>query len=106
VEIDFVTKEVSEAIFVVSAHAAGESSPVLDLNTLDNGTHLGLLQKSGTVILSLDSLNLENGPYFIDVGVYRTDWGEPFDYIWQALSVEVVGHRRRISPRTHQWSLR
>jgi lipopolysaccharide transport system ATP-binding protein len=108
VEIDFRSNERAEdAIFVVSAHAEGAGTPSLDLNTIDSGSYLGPLAESGTVALSLDRVDLVGGRYFIDVGVYRSDWSEPYDYIWKARRLEVSGdgpHASSIPP--HRWSLR
>jgi lipopolysaccharide transport system ATP-binding protein len=91
VEVDFLTKEsVDDAIFVVSAHEAG-GDLCFDLNTESDGLRVGPLRASGTVRLTLERLDLAGGHYLLDVGVYEGHWAHPYDYHWQAVSLEVRG---------------
>jgi lipopolysaccharide transport system ATP-binding protein len=91
VEVDFLAKEsVDDAIFVVSAHEAG-GGLCFDLNTESDGLHVGPLRGSGTVRLALERLDLAGGHYLLDVGVYEGRWAHPYDYHWQAVSLEVRG---------------
>jgi len=107
VEIDFVVKQpVDQAIFVVSAHAERDGTRCFDLNTESDGHPVGPLQKDGTLRLTLDRLDLAGGAYLLDVGVYESTWVRPYDYRWQAVSIEVCGDDvpGPLGP-PHRWSL-
>jgi lipopolysaccharide transport system ATP-binding protein len=92
VEIDFVAKQtIDEAIFVVSAHARRDGARCFDLNTESDGLRVGPLRGAGTMRLALERLDLAGGHYLLDVGVYDAGWAHPYDYHWQAVSLEVGG---------------
>jgi lipopolysaccharide transport system ATP-binding protein len=107
VEIDFLVKvAVDEAIFVVSGHAERDGTRCFDFNTESDGHRVGPLREAGTVRLSLDRLDLAGGRYSLDVGVYESTWVRPYDYRWQAVSIEVSGQDvpGPLGP-PHRWSL-
>lgn len=92
VEIDYVAHHpVADAIFGVSVHSEDGGIRCLDLSTAGDGHRVGPLDGGGTVALQLDRVDLAGGRYHVDVGVYEAGWSRPYDYLWQALPLEVAG---------------
>ena len=46
-------------------------------------------QDHGTVILHLERLDLAEGQYFIDAGIYQQDWAYAYDYHWHVYDIEI-----------------
>jgi lipopolysaccharide transport system ATP-binding protein len=55
--------------------------------------------------IELERLDLGNGDYFVDVGLYAPGWTHPFDYRWHARSFSVLGLGQpgKLTP-PHRWS--
>jgi lipopolysaccharide transport system ATP-binding protein len=107
VELDFVAHaQVSDAVFGVSAHTPDGQTRVLDVTTAHSGTDVGPLRGRGTATLRVDRLDLRPGEYRLDVGIYRHDWEDPYDYHWGAHPFEVYGSSTPglLNP-PHRWSL-
>jgi lipopolysaccharide transport system ATP-binding protein len=51
------------------------------------------LPSQGTIRCEFNSLPLLTGSYFINVGVYPTDWGYMYDYHWQMHSIHIVDEK-------------
>jgi lipopolysaccharide transport system ATP-binding protein len=51
---------------------------------------LDTVQGTGSVALNFERLDLNNGSYHIDIGVYRHDWAYAYDYHWRAYPLTVV----------------
>jgi homopolymeric O-antigen transport system ATP-binding protein len=64
------------------------------------------LQGRGRVILTLERLDLAQGQYFIDVGVYHKDWAYAYDYHWHVYTIEVLSDRdqKGVLLPPHRWS--
>ncbi len=79
VEIDYNNKrQVASAHFSLSI-CRPDGQKCLDVTTSDLTQTVVLLEKSGTLRLSIDRLDLASGDYFIDVGVYEKDWSYAYD---------------------------
>jgi hypothetical protein len=88
--IDFVAhEEVTDAIFGVSAHT-GDGIRCLDVSTAADGQSVGTLKGAGTIRLHLERFDLGGGSYHLDVGIYDADWERTYDYLWQAVSLEIA----------------
>ena len=57
-----------------------QSSPLPSIN----------IQGRGRVILTLERLDLAQGRYYIDVGIYQHDWDYAYDYHWHAYQVDII----------------
>ena len=90
IEMDYTAgAHVAEPIFNISicdmtGHACFET-------TAQAQGHEGTGPRSGSVAVSIDGLDLEPGPYFVDVGVYEKDWNYAYDYHWHAYPLRVTG---------------
>jgi lipopolysaccharide transport system ATP-binding protein len=68
----------------------------------------GLIHGRGRVILHLNRLDLIEGQYFVDVGVYQHDWSYAYDYHWHVYSLIMhsVGGQQGILMPPHSWEFR
>ncbi|MGF1482216.1 MAG: ABC transporter ATP-binding protein [Cyanophyceae cyanobacterium] len=87
IEIEYRTAQrVESARFSVSISRA-DAQVCFDTHTEE--TPLPPLQETGQLQLHLERLDLNGGQYFVDVGVYRTDWAYAYDYHWHVYSLQV-----------------
>ena len=66
-----------------------DNQKCLDLNTIDMGVLLPIIQGKGQIKLDFDRLDLTSGEYLLDIGVYEQNWAYAYDYHWQAYSFKV-----------------
>ncbi|WP_175471618.1 ABC transporter ATP-binding protein [Geodermatophilus telluris] len=94
------------AHFGVSLRRAGTDTALLDLTTDGSGAGAVPLHDDGRVVLTVDRLDLEPGTYWVDAGIYATDWEVPFDYCWDATQVRVLGvpSHGPVQP-PHRWAV-
>jgi lipopolysaccharide transport system ATP-binding protein len=91
VHLRYATHEpIDAAVFMVSIHTE-QGERCLDVSTQGDDVPLVGLDGAGEVTLHLDRLDLREGRYRIDVGVYDPDWSTAFDYWWRRLPLEVHG---------------
>jgi lipopolysaccharide transport system ATP-binding protein len=108
VAIDFVAhRDVTDATFGVGVHAADSGVQCLDLDMAGDLEPTAIGWGAGTVELEIDRLDLADGSYHLDVGIYDADWDRTYDHHWQALSFEVGGGGGKavLAPPRH-WKLR
>jgi lipopolysaccharide transport system ATP-binding protein len=108
IEIAYTVHDaVRDAIFGVSVHSEGDHSMWLDVSTASDGHSVGRLRDRGVVCLALDRLDLAEGPYWLDVGAYESNWERPYDYLWEVLAFDVSypTARRDLKP-PRSWTLR
>lgn len=109
IEIDYVVRRaVPDAIFGVGIHAAGSGERCFELTTDSDGHRVGPLTGKGTMRVDIDRLDLGGGRYHLAVGIYEAAWAYPFDYLWEALPLEVAAPPAGPAGFTppHRWSLR
>jgi lipopolysaccharide transport system ATP-binding protein len=64
-------------------------------------------RKQGVMILDIERLDLSNGEYFVDVGIYDKNWDYAYDYHWHVYPFTVQSDftfKGILSP-PHNWSL-
>jgi lipopolysaccharide transport system ATP-binding protein len=87
--IDYVAPEsIPAPIFGVTI-VRGDGLVCWDGNTKDHHTPNVNVHGKGRVILTLDRLDLVQGDYYVDVGIYQQDWAYAYDYHWHAYSLEI-----------------
>ncbi len=107
VEIDYQIKApVQDLVFGVALHT---SAGVLAYgsNTDLDGIELGEPPEQGTVRFGIESLDLVQGSYLLDVAAHAAD-GRAYDYLTQVASFEVRGGPsgdEGVWRPTHHWSL-
>jgi lipopolysaccharide transport system ATP-binding protein len=81
----------------------------LDLNNDADQVRVGPVGPEGMrITLALDDLELAPGDYFVDVGVYPTDWAFSYDYHWHVHPLKVTGERYTdhiYRPRRRRWNV-
>jgi lipopolysaccharide transport system ATP-binding protein len=99
-----------EAVVVsVEVNRPDGDVPCIDLNTELDELEVGPVGPAGTrVTLSLDDLELGPGEYFVNVGVYPTDWAHAYDYHWHYYPLTVRGERKPDAvyrPQRRRWTI-
>ncbi len=66
---------------------------------------VGLASKWGQIALVIERLDLNEGRYFVDVGVYSHDWAWAYDYHWHAypLLIQADGTGKGVLYTRHHW---
>jgi lipopolysaccharide transport system ATP-binding protein len=84
-----------------------ERNDYFDMSTESSGLTLPQLHGQGRIGLTLDRLDLKNGEYFIDVGVYERNWEYAYDYHWHVYSLTIHSKftTKGVLIPPHQWRL-
>ena len=103
VEIAYApSKRVQSPIFSVTiSDKKGEIC--LDTNTAR--LQVPDIEDNGVIRVHFDRLDLTAGKYFVDVGVYATDWERIYDYHWHVYPLDVQDiepHKGVLNP-PHKW---
>ena len=105
IEIHYsVPKPIGAAIFgVVISREDGQSC--FETNTNQMGRLLPLAEGKGTIRLHVDRLDLGNGQYYINPGVYEKSWAYAYDYHWHVypLYVRSTVHQKTILCPPYRW---
>lgn len=105
VEIHYsAEKPISGAIFgVIISREDGQNC--FDTNTNQMGRLLPVAQGKGKIRLHLDRLDLGNGQYYINAGVYEKSWAYAYDYHWHVypLYVRSTVHQKTILCPPYRW---
>jgi hypothetical protein len=79
----------------------------MDLDLADDLAPLTVSHGRGSFRLEIDRLDLADGSYHVDVGIYAAGWERIYDYLWQALTFEMAGGggKSLLAP-PRRWGLR
>jgi lipopolysaccharide transport system ATP-binding protein len=62
-------------------------------------------RKQGTMVLEIERLDLSNGNYFVDVGIYEKNWEYAYDYHWHVYPLRIASASSKgIVLPPHMWS--
>jgi lipopolysaccharide transport system ATP-binding protein len=78
-----------------------------DSNTEVSRVALDVAAGTGGLRLIIDRVDLVPGEYFVDVGVFASDWSHAYDYHWHVYRLTVTGgnrHKGILAPPCH-WLL-
>jgi lipopolysaccharide transport system ATP-binding protein len=70
---------------------ASDGTACYDTSTANEGVLVDEVAGERRVSLLFDRLDLIPGEYFIDVGVYESEWRHAYDYHWHVYSLRVLG---------------
>ena len=105
IEIHYsVPKPIAAAIFgVVISREDGQSC--FETNTNQMGRLVPLAEGKGTIRLQVDRLDLGNGQYYVNAGVYEKSWAYAYDYHWHVypLYVRSTVHQKTILCPPYRW---
>jgi lipopolysaccharide transport system ATP-binding protein len=108
VVMDFVAhRDVTDVTFGVGMRAAESGVRCLDLDMANDIEPMTIRRGKGTVELEIDRLDLADGSYQLDAGIYDADWDRTYDHHWRALPFKVSGGGGKaiLAPPRH-WKLR
>lgn len=106
VEIAYTpVKRITSPIFSVTISKEG-GEICLDTNT--SQLEVPDIEDKGMVRVVFDRLDLTAGRYFVDVGVYATDWERIYDYHWHVypLDIEDIVAHKGVLNAPHKWDFR
>ncbi|MEM9119166.1 MAG: ABC transporter ATP-binding protein [Cyanobacteria bacterium P01_F01_bin.56] len=82
IEIDYCSPQpIDAAIFCVGI-TQPDGTACVDVNTLEMKVPVPKIQGRQTLSLCCDRLDLNQGQYFVNVGVFKEDWEYAYDYHW------------------------
>jgi len=81
-------RRIQSPIFSVTL-SKEDGSICLDTNTAMEGVAIPDLAGTGVVRLNCERIDLVEGEYFVDVGVFRNDWAYAYDYHWHAYPLTI-----------------
>ena len=93
-------------IFVVSI-TKEDGTVCLDTSTRLAKVDVPDIQRGGKIVFVIDRLDLAAGSYFLDVGVFESEWKHAYDYHWHAYPFSVEGaaaHKGLLAPPC-RWQL-
>ncbi|MCY7383956.1 MAG: Wzt carbohydrate-binding domain-containing protein [Microcoleus sp. CAN_BIN18] len=105
IEIHYsVPKQISAAIFGVTI-SREDGQNCFDTNTNQMGRLVPLAKGEGKIRLHLDRLDLGNGQYYVNAGVYEKSWAYAYDYHWHVypLYVRSTVHQKTILCPPYHW---
>lgn len=105
IEIEYWAEQpINAPIFGVTI-SCEDGQTCFETSTQTMGLNLRQIQGSGKIQLSLDRLDLTSGKYFIDVGVYETNWEYAYDSHWHVypLFVHSAATKAGILHPPHCW---
>ena len=105
VEIEYASsKPMASPVFLVSI-TQEDGSICFETSTEKYDMAPQQVQGNGMISLQIERLDLANGHYFVEVGVFPKDWSFAYDYHWHVYSFEIRGASATkgiISP-PHRW---
>ncbi|NJK74003.1 MAG: ATP-binding cassette domain-containing protein [Microcoleus sp. SU_5_6] len=105
VEIHYeASKPIAGAIFGVTI-SREDGQSCFDTNTNQMGRLLPVNQGKGKIRLHLDRLDLGNGQYYLNAGIYEKNWAYAYDYHWHCypLYVRSTVHQKTILCPPYRW---
>lgn len=76
----------------------------LDANTDVSHVVLDAVNGGGCIQFVIDRVDLVPGDYFVDVGVFASDWSHAYDYHWHVYQLKIIGgscHKGILAPPCH-----
>ncbi len=102
VVVDFkASTPIEEPIFCVSISRENDGFVCYDTSTAAQGLKMPTISANGQITLTLDRLDLADGSYFVDVGIFEREWAYGYDYHWHVYPLRIRaprGNKGIISP--------
>jgi len=97
IEIEYLSHQRADnSIFSVNI-STEDGQIYLNAHTAAAGLTLPLAPGRGKLKLKLARLDLTGGHYYINIGIFPADWGQPHDYHWQRHPLFVCGPKNEKS---------
>ncbi|HWP44872.1 MAG TPA: ABC transporter ATP-binding protein [Blastocatellia bacterium] len=108
IEICFLARQpVATPVFQVYVHRE-DGVVCFDLGLKTEALNLPTIQGRGQVVLHIEQLNLNQGKYYCDVGIYNHDWSVTYDFHHKAIPFFILptGVKDGIIRPPHHWKVR
>lgn len=89
VEIGFVAHQAFKALSCGVNLTTEDGKTFLTTSTLERGLTIPVSQRTGSVKLQIDRLDLGAGQYFVDVGIFDSTWDYIYDFHWHVYPIQV-----------------
>lgn len=89
VEIEYNAPQAIKSPIFSIAISQEDGQTCLDINTLDMQVPMTIVQGKGNLKLQIERLDLKQGNYFVDVGIYEKDWAYAYDFHWHTYLLTV-----------------
>lgn len=107
VEIEYFAPDaIAHPIFSVTI--SRENNQVcVDTNTSNTPLPVTQIEGKGCIQIEFDRLDLNQGEYFVDVGIYEQNWSHAYDYHWHVypLIVEAKTSGKGVLNPPHRWNI-
>ncbi|WP_013334398.1 ABC transporter ATP-binding protein [Gloeothece verrucosa] len=91
IEIDYLCSQaLNNPIFGVTI-SREDHQVCFETSTASQQKLLTTIQGQGTIKLAIDRLDLIVGQYYIDVGIYESNWSYAYDYHWHVYYLTIEG---------------
>lgn len=109
VEIEYQSPYQIDSPFFSVSISREDAEVCFDVHT--KKTLLPSIQNRGQLNLHLDRIDLSGGRYFVDVGVYKSDWTYAYDYHWHVYPLTISsssssGRHKSILNPPFRWEMR
>ncbi|MDB6029252.1 MAG: transporter related [Verrucomicrobiales bacterium] len=83
------TGAISEPIFCVSVTRSHDGFVCYDTSTAAQGLAMPTLSGNGQITLTIERLDLADGEYYVDVGIFEREWAYAYDYHWHVYPLRI-----------------
>jgi lipopolysaccharide transport system ATP-binding protein len=107
VEIEyFASQAIAHPVFSVTI-SREDNQICVDTNTSNTPLPLSQIEGKGCIQIEFDRLDLNEGEYFVDVGVYEQNWSHAYDYHWHVypLIVQTKTPGKGLLNPPHHWHI-
>ena len=108
IELEYQAPQPVEAPIFGVTIAREDGLSVYDTSTASGGPAVARVQGWGKVALVIERLDLGEGAYFVDAGIYQKDWDYAYDYHWHVYRFQIESGRgeKGILRPPHRWEHR
>lgn len=107
VEIEYFAPDaIARPVFSVTI-SREDNQICVDTNTGNTPLPIAQIEGKGCIKIEFDRLDLSEGEYFVDVGIYEQNWSHAYDYHWHVypLIVEAKTNGKGVLNPPHRWHI-
>jgi lipopolysaccharide transport system ATP-binding protein len=107
VEIKYSTPQPIQSPIYAVTISLEDGSVCYDTSTEAMGVELSSIEGVGLITLQIERLDLIGGSYYVDVGIYESNWGYAYDYHWHVypLDIDSAGAGKGVMRPPARWVL-
>jgi len=107
VEIQFISKSTLDSPIFTLSITRPDGTKCLDTSTQSAHVLIPPLKGEGAMVLTIDRLDLAPGSYFVNVGVFDSNWSHAYDFHWHVYPLLFEGaptHKGILAPPS-KWTM-